>query len=46
MTPVVVDDPAIIAKIVELAARNGLTPHDYLARRLYAIWPTAKPKPT
>jgi hypothetical protein len=35
---VVVDDPALVAEINELAARDGLTPHDYLQRRLDSLW--------
>jgi hypothetical protein len=35
---VVVDDAALVAHIQALAARQGLSPHDYLAKRLEGLW--------
>jgi hypothetical protein len=35
---VVVDDAALVAHIQSLATRNGLSAHDYLAKRLEGLW--------
>ncbi len=34
---IVIDDPSIIARIVELATKAGLSPHDYVAKRLDSL---------
>jgi hypothetical protein len=35
---VVVDDASLVAHLEELATREGVTAHDYLAKRLEDLW--------